>query len=857
MQPRPGILLDEISKYDPYPGTPPRPYQAFDFTSMLGQGQGAVMGNMFLQPLMAQLMGSQGMVPGQFQPTGNLLDRLQAQQFFQQQQTAMSTAAQTDRMVTRQQMSGAFNLMGVPLGQQQRSFIDSAADKLAQGAPLFAAMMPDAFDAMHGLRGSATVMAQQMHLGGRHMLDPVTGQFGMRGASAGEMTSQVYQELYGPGKDLSRMNGIGAGRAGQMFDEMAKRGFMGSLSREDTLNGMQRELGFASRQEMLQSYAKTAGLPSDKAMEAPEMQKDMRSFDAKRIAGRLQEMSGAVAAMRDIFGDMGQPDAPMSKLISGLDALTQGGLSKMSGPALESTVRQISNMARSSGKGMDQVLQMMAQGGQLADSLGLDRSFAVSASLGAVGFGQAYRNTEGNSRGFGKLDAASMEQLDQGLRLTAADSPLANQLGAAAKMVKEGLVAPGSDMHALVDAMKAGKETFTTKDGREVNIADLANDQQGFMALAVGSGMTASAANQLLDSKRSNQEYIDQDIKNFSRRAQGRLDTAPLIASAAATAITSVLDSKGFGEDERNAMMPNLTDTVSSALRNMKPEDRDDPRRRNAVVAKALREQLGEDAYQRLGANDAERNAMLLQMGSATVANLDDLIAGDAKFVGYRNHRNLLSAHSEETIKAGIAAEEAATFEGGMQSAYAALGQAGPGRRLSEALGNASPDTTMGEVLGKLFGGVDKKDLQKAMGPMAARVQAEQKKLKDMAEGTGDYKGMSVADRKAQFDDQARRVKEMLGEMTSDLEGKFGSMDPEAAKAMLDASKGGSADAIKGPGGTPPSTVSAGTAAANNRAGGGGNGKIEISGTLVVSGDGSANLVGTGQRGGAQPPGGG
>jgi hypothetical protein len=49
---------------------------------------------------------------------------------------------------------------------------------------------------------------------------------------------------------------------------------------------------------------------------------EARSVDASRITDSLKRYSKAVAAIRDVFGDNGRPDAPMNELLSALDGLT-------------------------------------------------------------------------------------------------------------------------------------------------------------------------------------------------------------------------------------------------------------------------------------------------------------------------------------------------------------------------------------------------------------------------------------------------------------------------------------------------------------------------------------------------------
>jgi hypothetical protein len=657
------MFTPQLADYRPpmYGGVAPRPYQAFDFSSMLGEGSAAAAGSMFLQPLLAQLMGGQGMTPGQFQPNRNFVDHIQAQQFFMQQQQAMATGAAMDRMQQQRILAGSFQMMGIPVGVQQQRFIDQATAQWQVVAPIFASAAPDMYDQWHGPIGGAANLAKQVHLGGRHLIDPLTGQYGMRGQSAGNLAGAVFNELYAPGRDLTRMNGLGAGRAGELFEELARRGYIGSLTRGETLQGLQKDMGFGTQQEMLQHFGRLGGVGAGAAMETPEMQKAMQTFDARRAASKIREMSGAVAAMRDIFGDMGVTNAPMSKLIDGLNQLTQGGLSTMGGAQLEMTARRLGNLARTSGMGMEVLSSVLMEGSGVADRMGVSRQFVPSATLGAGAFGQAYRTVGGaNIPAFGRMDAEGMTLLDQRLRLGAMGSGMGNMLGAGARMVAEGMAAPGSDLHKMMQAVQNNQRTFTDSRGNTVDLAAVANNPQMFIDLAKASGVSASTIGQLLSDSHGNQGYSSRpatNIMNFVRGLSGAAEIDPMLMSAATSGIKGVLAGQGFGQDDINARSPAMAAALTSALRGMSVADRASPRR-NAILSKVLRAQLGEAGYARLGSTNAERDAKLNQMIGGMNSGAGEL----AILSGYDSLEAMLDAHDPRTLAAAAAFDADNTF---------------------------------------------------------------------------------------------------------------------------------------------------------------------------------------------------
>ena len=165
----------------------------------------------------------------------------------------------------------------------------------------------------------------------------------------------------------------------------------------------------------------------------------LRQFDANKIGNRLKNMSGAVAAMREIFGDMGKPNAPMSQLIEGLNALTQGGLATMNPAELERTVRTTQVIARTSGMGMQALTEPDGPGRRH----GPERWAWTAASASRrprvppSSAPPTVRSVAATSPAGAGAAATSMTIMDQQLRLNAAASPMSNRLGAVMRIVRD------------------------------------------------------------------------------------------------------------------------------------------------------------------------------------------------------------------------------------------------------------------------------------------------------------------------------------------------------------------------------------------------------------------------------------
>ncbi len=372
--------------------------------------------------IMQSLMGSEHM-PAQFFPEQNLHEQMEANKYLEASQSAMQAASRRDTGTIESMLAGLTQMMTKqPLTQLQQSRNYRIAEGISSYMPILSQVLgPDLIDQLHGSRGSATVFAQQMHQALRTSIDPISHTVGYTGASSGQITQETFEKLFGQGADLGMMKGMSAGQAGILVNELQARGMLGQptgvlplqeqralLPKEltsDTVNRLAEQLpeikkilqekgtpddaSLARARETIRGTHKTltdpqVNLDQDTMEQLPGAQEIMRTGDAARISQRLKNLSGAVKAMRDIFGDMGNPNAPMREIINGLEALTQGGLSTMSPGQLEMMVRKTHTIAKSTGIGVEGMMALTSQNAALADQLGLDRTFAVTAAQQAA-----------------------------------------------------------------------------------------------------------------------------------------------------------------------------------------------------------------------------------------------------------------------------------------------------------------------------------------------------------------------------------------------------------------------------------------------------------------------------------------
>lgn len=210
-----------------------------------------------------------------------------------------------------------------------------------------------------------------------------------------------------------------------------------------------------------------------------------RNVDASKTANKLKEFTGAVAAVREIFGDNGNGNAPFPALLAALEHLSQGSISQVGAGKVENTLRSMRLAARDAGIGFEQLAGMSAEIGAYGDTLGIARPISMQNTLNAAIMTKAMRDTGQFDRpGFGKIDQATAAR-EAAMRMQRGDaSPVGMTLAAMARMVKDNPTqfAEGSMVKEMVDAYKANNPTFEV-GGKTYNLAEIAG-KGGNTALA-------------------------------------------------------------------------------------------------------------------------------------------------------------------------------------------------------------------------------------------------------------------------------------------------------------------------------------------------------------------------------------
>lgn len=752
----------------------PRPTGPFNFQPIenpIGQW-----GQMFAPMLLSGIVGG-NQSQFQFMPQQSAYDQLVANRYYRDQMQAMTIASRRDQRTISGIIGGATEFAtGKPLTDVQRARNQRIAEGVGQFMPLLAQISPDTADQLAGSRGSATVMAQQLQKAFRTAYDPVTGRVGMRGESTGAITSELYEQFFGPGANLAKMRGLSAGRAGVLLNEMQQRGMLGSgagTSLEDRLKSLPGALGddqvarIAERiklddgKSLTERRAAGENISSEMLSDARGKVRDtfqklksadpkteaarrdllqsldklpggddiLRASDAARYASKLENMAGAVEAMREIFGDMGDSNAPMSKIMNGLNIITQGQLANMAPGQIEQMVRHTQAVANQTGISVDAQLAMAAGLNPLAQRLGIDPSFSMRAVQQSAAFGASLPAMPG----FGRKDKEKMMLLDQQLRLHAAASPMAHQLGAVMSMREQGVLRGmkgDTQLAAMIKAVEAGKLTYQF-DGKEhtVNPSRIAMLDMLKRDANVTQAESMAFFTDTLGSEEMRQKF---GIDSLARQQQTKDAASGWIARGLGGRYRSMLEQRGvrdqlvkegvFGaknsQKQLRAMAEEISIGVGADVFTLTDEERNDPAKRRQALGARFQNRLREAIKTRMPKADAATIERVMQqtlsqlggadgmenVGAATFATLNMIGKQQSAF---GSGLDLLTALDPKVHEQMRVREASFRMEAMSRSALSGLAQAGPLARFSDAIQNANSKTSAKELMAQILNAQD------------------------------------------------------------------------------------------------------------------------------------------------------
>ncbi|MHA2067847.1 MAG: hypothetical protein ACXABY_26080, partial [Candidatus Thorarchaeota archaeon] len=567
--------------------------------------------------------------------------------------------------------------------------------------------------------------------------------------------------------------GMSAGQFGLLFDEMSRRGMIRSddrSMRERTLAAVASGPADELDRKTLSAIAMRRGLRKkdggfdlnvseftseeiNSLREDPAVQTRMRQLDARRVTDQIRAYTGAISAVRDIFGDRGQPNAPMKELLAGLEAMTGGNLAQIAPGRLEMMVRNTYNLAQQTGIGLDKAMMMQNHAAQQAVQLGIDPAAAISATQGNLAFGGAYRERGMNAphlAAWGRLNAEQAQQYDLNLRMQAAASPAANQINAALRLseARGGLKGAAGN---YIEALKRGQDTFEIRPGERVS-TDLTRD--AYYSLMEQGGADRSTVDMYLEATDANMEYgVQYGTGNLVRKMQPnemRENSYDSVVGTIWSRVRGQLIKDGMDPEEASTRAREIAKKagtrVTDAIWNASPEARTNRSARNRIIAEALL-----DSYKGTAAEGFDKDEQLVT-AEALWGRLDkDIKKKHGKGIAAAlqvQDRTTLVAAERQVMRARFASEQQRAF-----------GNIGRGNAIARAIDAVQEGTDIETVIGRLTGGITKKELRQSIGTGVESVMALQQDLKAIEDEI-----MTTTD-PAKLDELHKRREGVLGQL--------------------------------------------------------------------------------------------
>ena len=437
-----------------------------------------------------------------------------------------------------------------------------------------------------GIGGSA-IMGAYAYQASRFMRDPFTDRSGLSGMQAGIFGREIYNQLYEtPG---ANMGGLRPMAAGQLMDEMSRRGMLGTLSGIDRSRGAVSLLA-ETNSVALNSAMSVAGINPGTSIASlnssqleklraasPELDKIMQGdlrVDARAVGNKIKDFSGAISAVAELMG----PNSPMSELWNALEEITNGSTSQISPQRAEMMVRQFSGVARASGLGLEGMSQLMGMSASRAANLGLNPVFASQIAVGSGAYRRFLSDSGAIQPTWGLSNADQLMVMDTNLRAQASDSQAANWAAGMLRM---------SDMAGMGDdpMVKALRENNLGYLKNNFNFRS-SGDVIQYMVKQSKGRLSSTAAGQILNDTSTNQQYIfNNNLGQTVRNLQGTSQIDPYMTRVASTALQAGL---GMTEATANKAGGEIIDMYNNLSRDDAAQFLNDETYRSRKIADLL-----------------------------------------------------------------------------------------------------------------------------------------------------------------------------------------------------------------------------------------------------------------------------
>lgn len=544
-----------------------QPYQPYDPTAgMPGGGLGSMAGQ-----YLTGIAKNYGYMPIGYNYGGDLYNLIQRQDQERRYGEAMARATAIDASVNARTAQGGASFFGFENNPARESTFGRMMNSVMGWVPpeMRSSRLADTLSGGHGLGPLTGRVADA----GRSAIDPVTGEKGYSSDTAFEISQGLHNRFFGSRSSRMDTHGLSPADMGDLFGELSNRGMM----------------------------------PASTSSSSGGDPKRIRSDLTKRIGDQLKDYSGAIAAVRDLFGN---PDSPIPVLMAQLEQLTGNSMQQLGGARSANVVRNMMNYAQAANVGVEGLTYMAQYAGDLANRRGLNSAFMPDITVAGLAM-RDYMNTSGSlaNPAWGLASIEQQGRMGQQRMAGAIGSKMSNRAGLLKRLEERGVLkGEAADIARKMDLGVIDDSLRTMNDGA---FADW---------VAKASGLDRGTINSMLTQNTMNSEFVNkygiaETVMNVGQRADmaDKLlggNPASLMSGRAQAMVKAALG-KGHG-----ALGRTIARAATSAMMNMSESDLTSDDTRYGGMAKAMYDALagtteGEAYLKTLGSNPTEQMAAL------------------------------------------------------------------------------------------------------------------------------------------------------------------------------------------------------------------------------------------------------
>ena len=324
--------------------------------------------------------------------------------------------------------------------------------------------------------------------------------------------------------------------------------------------------------------------------------------DAKRSGAALKSYSGAVAAVREIFGANGNSNAPMPMLLAALDGLAGGAMGQVSSDTIETSLREMNTAAKNAGVGFEELNALSANMQAEGDMRGTAKNVTLKNTVSALTAAQVMRDEGAFSKPMpGAYTQSEALDATKGQIIDATDSTNAKAMSAAVAIYKaDPKKYAGSPFEAKVKAYEAGhgdysyettdaagKKTITTGNVNDEIVAT--GDGYSFAQdLAVSAGSDAVRFDAAFRDPKHSGQYVSTESQYRMYRAEGRQTIANLNRGEFNTTLERANPTQT--PEERAKLLDTISPSLTQLTLDSGKDNRDQEAQAQYIIANAEKE---------------------------------------------------------------------------------------------------------------------------------------------------------------------------------------------------------------------------------------------------------------------------